>query len=834
MTKYYEDIENLFEEPKERTFTDRTEILELLNESLTRINEESVSLQIININGIGGIGKTRLVKEFSKIITPEPVVFVSFEINKRNEIINNLYRIRKEIKYSCPFFDYSLLRYWEMTNPTLLDDTFMDLFKKGFFVTVLDFVAEIANTSVSALNSRISLPSVVTPSTIVDFMNTIYRKAPQFLHSSIFKTISLTSANQLIEKLPTLLGLEINHLISLGKITNPVFIFDSYQESQPYSESEEWLYNIIKAAGKGLYIVTSREPLHWKGNDDSLIPQNLQCYPEDDARKLLEETIKNRPDLVAQIIESTQCVPIYIDLALNIYESEKTIVGEKLIEKALFNDRHMLVKHFVNHMKPSWQSVVFDLATIRVFNNEIFQHLINCRMLDCYPYEYTSIIQSNLINYVSNSKDSDLLKLHDIFCRDVQRGRPAIECYTIFRCYLEYICYRRDLIISKNKGASLVILFQNAISIAIELEERLFDEGTNSLESRLDTTILEQLLDIFFTLVTNRILFIPIPYESIKTERMKKVCQFIYIKTYEKLNTRNTINVLEQLGDISCFGKHVLSYEAVLLYTRSLVGYYNELEDWINQVDNRLDDQTKHEWFYNRIKIYQADCDLMKGRFNSALKSLFLLSNSYITTDDYYSIYRTIGHIQRFNFQLVEARSTYSDLMKKYHHNSVYREYLAANLAETQCYFPNNDFIKHNKKVLESMKSPYNAKNKGKVLYALAIANTVKKHYRKAQACIDECVMINHKDGYQSGELFAFVAQAYLDYALTGIISSKTDAKIEHLLNCNKVYTFFRLQLAIMRNDKSLIISISQKYQWLDFENTEAKCRQFLRQLRDT
>ena len=147
---------------------------------------------------------------------------------------------------------------------------FMDLFKKGFFVTVLDFVAEIANTSVSALSSKISLPSLVTPSTIVDFMNAIYRKAPQFLHSSIFKTISLTSANQLIEKMPTLLGLEINHLISLEKITNPVFIFDSYQESQPYSESEEWLYNIIKAAGKGLYIVTSREPLHWKGNSSSV------------------------------------------------------------------------------------------------------------------------------------------------------------------------------------------------------------------------------------------------------------------------------------------------------------------------------------------------------------------------------------------------------------------------------------------------------------------------------------------------------------------------------------------------------------------------------------
>ena len=30
--------------------------------------------------------------------------------------------------------------------------------------------------------------------------------------------------------------------------------------------------------------------------------------------------------------------------------------------------------------------------------------------------------------------------------------------------------------------------------------------------------------------------------------------------------------------------------------------------------------------------------------------------------------------------------------------------------------FPNNDFINKNKKILDSMKSPYNAKNKGKVL----------------------------------------------------------------------------------------------------------------------
>lgn len=834
MAMYLDYLGDLFAPPKERTFTDRTEIMSLLNETLTKLNEGSTVFQVFSIHGIGGIGKTRLVTEFSRLVSPEPVFFVSFEIEKRSDVVNNLCKIRKEIDCSCPFFDFALLRYWEMTNPTVLDDSFMDVFHKNFFVSMLDLVAEIVGEPVGALECEFTLPPIITPSTIMDFMNTIYRKIPQFQHSSLFQAISSTSTDQLIDKLSTLLGIEIGHLISVGKIMTPIFIFDSYQESQPYSESEEWLYHLVKSAGRGVYIVTSREPLHWKESSEHLIVHNLQCYPEDEARILLEETIQNRPDLVDQIIESTQCVPIYIDLALNVYESEKTVVGEVLVEKSLFCDRHKLVHHFISHMRPSWQSVVLNLATIRLFNNDIFQHLVKSKMLDCAPYEYTNIIQSNLFSYVSESKNSNLIKLHDVFCKDVLNGRPVSECYSIYRSYLDYLCYRRDVLIKANNGASLAALFQNALYLAIVLEERLFREETISSKRQIETSVVEQLLDIFFTLVANRVRFVPLPFEKIKTRTMRKVCQFVYIKTYEKLNTRQTLEALEQIGDVSCFGKHTLSYEAVLFYTKSLTGNYNDLETWINQIDTKLDDRSKCEWFYNRMKIYQADCYMLNGQFKSALESLILLNNGYISTEDHYSIYRTIGHIQRFNFQLEEARRTYSSLMRDYHNNSVYREYLAANLAEAQCYFPDDDFIRRNQKVLISMQTPYNVKNKGKVLYALAIANIVKKHYRTAQSHIDECIKINYKDGYQSGELFAYMAQAYLDYALTGCVTKKTNDQIEHLLIRNGVYTYFRLQLAIMCGDISRINCIGEDYDWIDFALTEKEFQRFLSQLRNT
>lgn len=830
MNSYLNCLEELFNTPKERTFTNRTEILKLLNSALTNMNDKSVPFQIFSIHGTGGIGKTRLVKEYSQMLSPETVLFVSFEIEKRSDLINNLYQIRKTLSRSCPFFDYALLRYWELTNPTALNDNFMLLFKKGFFQNLLDAVAEITGFSGNILSCEMQIPVILSPSAISNFMNELYIKLPQLLNHGIFKVISMTSSEQLFDKLPYLLGIEIKRLIENNDITYPVFIFDSYQESQPYSESEEWLFHLIDSIGQGLFIITSREPLHWKLESSILISHHLKEYPVDDARSLLEETIIDRPDLIDTIIKSTQCMPIYIDLALNVYESEKNITENKLIEKTLFQDRHKLVHYFINHLKNTWQNTVLNLATIRVFNEHIFKYLIEENILTCAPYEYNTIIQGNLFNYVSESKNSSLVKLHDVFCRDAQLGRPISECYYIYKSYIKYICYRRDILLLENNGSVLAALFQNILYLSIIFEERMYSE--NLLE--IEIPVIEQILDIFFTLTSNRIRFEPIPVNNIKTNTIKKVCQFVNAKICEKENTLNTIHKLQKIGDVSCLGKHILSYEATLYYAKALAGHYNELEKWINKIDKKLDNQTKSEWFYNRIKIYQADCNMMHGHFKSVLISLKFLEENYVTIEDDYSIHRTIGHVQRFNFQLANAYNTYSVLKKKYAENTVFKEYLTTNIAETQCYFPTSEFIKQTQKLLDKIKTPYNVKNKGKILYALAIACVVEKQYEDAQNYINESIKINVKDGYQSGVLFAYMAQAYLDYACTGKVTKKTTDYIEHLLSKNNVYTYFRLPLLLMQNAQEAVDALESKYEWIDFKRTESEWCRFLNQLRNT
>lgn len=828
---YYNELEQLLTPPKEREFFDRTQIITLLNEALCCLNENKDYFHVVVIHGIGGIGKSRLLKHFEHLISNEIVISISFEIDKHNEVVNNLYAIRKKIYKSCPIFDFALLRYWEMTQPTRINDDFMNLFNQGFFTSVIDMIADSSGYSSSFMTSDIKIPIFPTVNNIEKFINELYRKLPRFQNCSQISRVSCMTENEILGILPQLLGIEIRQYIDSSSIESPVFIFDSYQGSQPYSESQEWLYQLIRSIGKGLFVVSGRENVRWDLNRFPITPYVLECYPEDDAREMLNKYIKNRPDLIELILESTQCVPIYIELALNIYEKELDSVDSPQIQRILFQDRHLLVKHFVSHLNPRWQDAVFDLAMIRLFNSDIFCYLSERRMLACMTYDYNELITSNLFSYISIGSDGSLVKLHDIFCADAQLGRPISEQHCIFQIYLDYICKMRDVLILKENGSILVALFLNILTLASELEEKMAYNGNDMCRDRLPVKDIEKILDVFFALCTDRVYFIPPSIEKVRTSQMKCVYQLVSAKMREKENTLSTLSRLEKIEFPDCFGVHKLSYEAILYYTKSLSGDYVSLKNWLNALEDENLNNLQEKWFYNRIKVYRADCDMLDGKFTDAYSALLLLENGYMTPDDCYSIRRTIGHVERFNFLLELAEDTYQKLLKDYGDNTIYHEYLTANLMETQCYFPPKNFIANGRKAVKNAVYPYNVKNKAKMLYSLAIAQIVNRNYAAASECIQECIVLNQKDGYLSGILFAYMAQAYWDYSQFGQIAIKTRKEIEKLLRHNNVYLYFRLIVALIDQNEGCVKEMRTQYQWLDFDSTVDTIQRFLLQI---
>lgn len=829
---YYDRLNQLLMSDKERKFFDRSEIIEILIEELNLLNETKDYFRAFVIHGIGGIGKSRLINYFKSLVSNEIVLSVSFEIDKHKDVVNNLYRIRKEIHRSCPLFDYSLLRYWELTQPSKINEEFLSLFNNDFFTSIVDSISDATGLATAIVGEGFAIPTIPTIGNILNFINGLYQKVPRMKNHLLIEKASMLSEDELLCVLPQLLGTEIRQYIDSSDILQPVFIFDSYQESIPYSESEEWLFQLICSIGRGFFIVTGRENVHWKNDKLSIIAYPLACYPEDETKDMLKEYIPDRPDLVETIITSTQCIPIYIDLALNIYEKECNIVGQELVSKVFFQDRNLLVKHFISHLKPEWQDSVLDLAIVRLFNQEIFENLSINRVIACNAYDYKSLIESNLFSYITIEDGGSLVKLHDVFCRDAQKYRPLVEQYRIFQIYLDYICRKSKIMIIKDQEATLVALFLNVVTLACELEEKMETENDSNFGLEIQTSDIEKILDIFFELNLAKVRFVPPSPNQIKTSQMKDVCTLIWAKSYEKVNTLNTIHLLETVNNPACFGTHLLSFQATLNYAKSLSGKYADLKKWLNELEEQNTQNYHEKWFYNQMKVYRADCDMMDGKFKEAYGDLMLLQNRDMSFNDYYTIKRTIGHIFRFNFLLEKAIKTYQELLKNFGHNNVYREYLKVNLFESKCYFPEDSYISSAKEELSRLSYPYNIKNKAKLLYALAVACTVKGDYKSAKNYINESIIINKKDGYISGILFAKMAQAYLDYARYGKLGKRTLSDIDQIIAQNRVYEFFRLHIAIIENDDVELRNQKEHFQWLDFDTTVGKIRTFLSQLR--
>ena len=124
-----------------------------------------------------------------------------------------------------------------------------------------------------------------------------------------------------------------------------------------------------------------------------------------------------------------------------------------------------------------------------------------------------------------------------------------------------------------------------------------------------------------------------------------------------------------------------------------------------------------------------------------------------------------------------------------------------------------------------------NLKNQGKLYYSMAIVQIRKGNFWSALANIRKSIDVNKQDGYKSGILFAYMSQAFYDYALFGRVKKENMNNIRSLLAKNKVYSFFELILYKMEGREDLAQAMKDNYEWLDFDETIRKYEAFLQDI---
>jgi len=794
----------------ERCFVNRDEAIELVRNEFKNLctSVQGDFFRVIEIYGMGGIGKSRFVRKLYMDIFNNDCekVFVSFEIKKREQVLDNLIFIRKQLAQPMLRFDFALINYWDRNHAEKLDDSFMNKIKNGLIISLSDLASHIIG-----LGNYI--PSLIQ---LTDILNALVKKHRHSKAEELLYTIGW-SDQYLIEQMPVLLGSDLKEHIEKRKRPY-VFIFDSYMQSQPYSESKEWLYQLIGATQKGLFIISGREKLRWSDKEEHILQCELENLPVQAAQELLEKNmLACHYDMIPMIINTTECIPIYMNLALDLYQGNST-KSDYNVDSALFSDKHLLVKNFICHLQENFHDAILALAVVRIFDENIFTHLNKELNLGFPVLEFETLCNITLINYIETSKG--LLKFHDVFSSNAIRVHTSKQKEYIFRCYLQFISMRSMLY----RTDELTTLFLNILETGLDIFKH----------TSIPNDVCEGILEVFFRLMSQKANFDIPSIPKIVSGHYKDTLLFVYAEIYRGLDTRKVIQWLEDIKNPKAFGRHEISYRLLLLYKRSLIGEYATLAQELKQINCDLKIEDIGTWYYLKTKHYLTDYFLMEGNFLEAYQMILNTRNecdNSLPINDDYLLRRTIGHIYRFNMQISDAKRVYQELVKDYGDISRIAVYLYTNLCESSCYFDDDVFESTVQIALRLSEQLTTARNTGKILYSQAIQSIIKKNYNFARECINKSININENDGYQSGKLFAFMAQAYLDYAQNGIIKNDTFNAIDELLIKNEVYTYFRLPIYIMQKQEDLVESQRIAYNWLNFDYTVHQYRCFIGRL---
>lgn len=759
-------------------FTDRQNEFNIINNAFLNLMANNRYFNVLSFYGIGGIGKSRLIEntlQTSELLTNQNLVElkINLEIVKSDNMLNAIFGLRKQIPTTCPIFDYAIMNFWNRFSPYELNTEF----SKSIFEQCLAFFSDKLDISYNCIN----ILSIVE--------NLISRIKQLGLDSIFYDEIENLSYDEFLKKLPEYLGIDIRNKYFDKYLI--VFI-DAYEQY-----TTNWLETLIFNIDFGVFIITSREKLRWKKL--SVNNYHLKELPDDDTRNLLCK-YKINNNQIENILNISECIPIYIELAI------RSIQGNE--EIYYFTDKEDIVNKFFNHLEKNQQELLIVLSLIQIFNDELFENIIKSLNLQISVLEFFNLKDLSIIQ---NIKDfDDFYKVHDVISNNIQKLYTYEYRKKIFDCYLEAIpkCNLNNL--------QKTMLYKHILSLFIK----------NNFS--LDRNTCEKLLDLFFIAKGT---LLPIEYESVNNysdeSSLKPVFYFTKTIYNERESSLLRLEWLETIKDsVYILGKHAKSYNIIHDYLLGLLGDQSKLISTLNIINELLSIAESNEWYYGQTKIFLGDYNVTQGKFITAKCSLDSfknqLENQCIMIDNFiFQVNRHIGHLYRFNLFCEDAFRQYKlALYSTGIPTELQKIYIFTNYCETACLY-NYEYVEKNYMYfLKLCKKHKDLKSSAKIYCSAALVFIKNKKYKKAKKYLRKSIFLNTLDGYRSGIMFAYLHQLYLEIKTKKYSKNNTRLCFEKQLELIGRYGYYKLPLAILDNDIEEIEKIRKQYEWLDFDKT--------------
>lgn len=783
-----------------RIFLDRHDILELIEENVCMYNEKEDFFKLFAFYGMGGIGKSKLIRKIYSSYqgSKTNLYYFPLEILNHETIPSILLCIRNRFDYT-PHFDYALFRYWDFISCNRVDrESLYTISQKIFKRLGKLFDATVGHGWLDTEQVVHNLIILFEERTIKDAEKEIVAELLQDKIENLYIYLVEILAEDIQKE---------------SHDQKYMFLFDAYDLGRSRYKFD-WLKFFINSFENGMFFVTSREPLDWfddsNTNQNAIESRSLECIPKEEVQKYLL-TQHYTQEQIDFIIEKTDCIPLYLDLAIGM---DKQILFSAN-QRIGFNTKEDLVKHLLSHLGSEEQVIIDYLSVVNLFNEIIYDYAVKFNNFSLQRFPFTDFKKSTIVRYVEQFHG--LYKIHDVLAQNISYFVNVQTRAKIVDDYLTTIHFRilSDECFSDDTKYNLIV---NVYRL-VENEKIMISEQQS-----------EKLIDLFFYL-TDRSYGSDF-YNFIINVNDKRKSPLFYIYEYIMGKITRGSNIVAGLKrlqnipiDICNFGKHKKSLVCDINYVLSISGKYSEAEKRMHEFVNDLKDDEKKEHYYIKGMLYNADMQMLRGRFKSAVMDLELLSNDMISEKLCYEIQKAIGHCYRFNFLFDTALQYYSRVNESPYNMSYYLTVCC----ETYCYYDAQKVFELYNKAIEENEKYNNHNNLGKIHYSMAIASLISHDTFRAKKCIKQAYSEFSGTKYHAGNFFTMIAEAYLEYSETKDVSSETLMKIiKQLKKIDYIYEYLLLPIYIIKQNNKMIDYFRSKHEWFSFDDTLKNIKTFL------
>ncbi|MEG0835383.1 MAG: ATP-binding protein [Christensenellaceae bacterium] len=374
----------------------------------------------IMYHGIGGIGKSSLVKNLKAYLSEHGIGYssIDFDDPALRSSYSAMCELEKSFKVDFPHFEIAASIYFLKRNP---DSIYRDT---GFPFKITKILAEFIR-DINYNSHELSGG--------VNCLYNKYKDRWQLCSSAKneLEQLEVLPSDEIEKQLVRFFALDLHDHLEAQGCGKYVVFFDTYellwtngQNDSNKLSVDAWVRQLTSYLDKVIFVISGREELLWyldkEYQQDKLIMVPLEMLSSEYARKFLESCQITNIELQDAIITSSQGYPYYLDLCVDTYH--KLANANKPINVELFNGGFQEIQEcFFKSLTAAERESLKVLSIPRFYDIEIFGYLTGYFSTG---YPVSSINNFNLFSFVKSGENGKNI-VHALMRDEISKQLPT-------------------------------------------------------------------------------------------------------------------------------------------------------------------------------------------------------------------------------------------------------------------------------------------------------------------------------------------------------------------------------------------------------------------------